>query len=222
MPVIARFPTPPAQPKVNPLGLALALHSEKAEAEHEESLAWVRWMFQSIRIRREAIVFETEARERHGIIEDWQAFAGGMWASALAPTLLAAWKAAEANDVRALLATSEALSGLLPEAARERSAAAGELLLRATQGALHQGVLGRLRHELEQSRAEPHLATVWAAVAVLFQMPPADMLTEYLREEWLTAMREHPQPQEPQGPLSFSAMMHRAMHGHGAWHGFAA
>lgn len=220
--MIARFPSPPAQPKANPLGLALALHSEAAEAEHEESLGWVRWMFQSIRIRREAIVFESEGKDRHAIIADWQVFAGGLWESALAPTLLAAWKAAEANDVRGLLAVGDALSGLLPPAARERSAAAGELLLRATQGALHQGVLGRLRHELEHSRSESHLAIVWAAVVVLFQMPPADMLTEYLREEWLTALREHPQPQEPQGPLSFSAMMHRALRTHGAGHGFAA
>lgn len=221
MSVIARFPSPKQQPKANPLGVALALHTEADEAAHEESLAWVRWMFQSIRIRREAIVFETTARDRNGIITDWQAFAEGLWQSALAPTLLAAWKAAEANDVKTLLATSEALNGLLPEEARERSAAAGELLLRATQGALHQGTLGRLRHELENSRSEAHLAIVWAAVSVLFQMPPADMLTEYLREEWLTAFHEHPQPQEPQGPLSFSAMMHRALRGHGTEQGFA-
>jgi hypothetical protein len=204
------------------LGVALALHSEAAQAEHEESLAWVRWMFQSIRIRQEAIVFESDAKDRTGLVADWQTFAEGVWQSALAPTLLTAWKAAESNDVHAVLATSDALGGLLPEAARERSAAAGELLLRATQGALHQGVLGRLRHELEHSRSDGHLAVVWAAVAVLFQMPPADMLTEYLREEWLTALREQPHPQEPQGPLSFSAMMHRALRTHGGVRGFAA
>jgi hypothetical protein len=220
--VIARFPNPPPQPKVNPLGLALALHSEADLAAHEESLGWVRWMFQSIRIRCEAIVFESSAKDRNGLIADWQAFSDGVWHSALAPTLLSAWKAAEANDVHALLAADEALNGLLTDAARERSAAAGELLLRATQGALHQGILGRLRHELEHSRSEAHLAIVWAAVSVLFQMPPADMLTEYLREEWLTAFREHPHPQEPQGPLSFSAMMHRALRGHGAHKVFTA
>jgi hypothetical protein len=200
---------------VNPLGLALALHTEADEASHEESLSWVRWMFQSIRIRCEAVVFASAAKERTALIADWQTFSDGVWQSALAPTLLAAWKAAEANDVKALLAAGEALNGLLPDAARERSAAAGELLLRATQGALHQGILGRLRHELENSRADAHLAVVWAAVAVLFQMPPADVLTEYLREEWLTALNEHPLPQEPQGPLSFTAMMHRALRGHG-------
>jgi len=179
-------------------------------------------MFQSIRIRREAIVFESAARERDALIADWQQFAEGLWQTALAPTLLAAWKAAEGNDVRGLLAAGEALSGLLPETARERSAAAGELLLRATQGASHQGILGRLRHEIENSRTEAHLIVVWAAVAVLFQMPAADILTEYLREEWLTALREHPHPQEPQGPLSFSAMMHRALRGYGVGQGFAS
>ena len=220
--MISRFPGQPQQPKVNPLGLALALHSEAAEAEHEESLGWVRWMFQSIRIRCDAIVFESHATDRNGIIGDWQVFALGLWHSALAPTLLTAWKAAEANDVAGLLAASNALGGLLPDAARERSAAAGELLLRATQGALHQGVLGRLRHELENSRSDAHLAVVWAAVAVLFQMPPADVFTEYLREKWLTALREHPQPQEPQGPLGFTALMHRAMRELGAAKGFSA
>jgi hypothetical protein len=204
------------------LGVELALHSEAKETEHEESLAWVRWMFQSIRIRCEAVVFESSAKERPGLIADWQAFADGAWQSALAPTLLTAWKAAEANDVGGLLESGRSLNELLSESARERSAAAGELLLRATQGALHQGILGRLRHELENSRAEAHLAVVWAAVAVLFQMPPADMLTEYLREEWLTALHEHPHPQEPQGPLSFSAMMHRALRGHVIGKGFAA
>lgn len=193
------------------MGVELALHSEAIEADHEESLAWVRWMFQSIRVRCEAVVFETHATDRATIISDWQAFGGGLWRSAVAPILLQAWKAASANDLAGLLAASERLSHLLPEAERERSAAAGDLLLRATQGALHPGILGRLRMELGNSHAEAHLAIVWAAVAVLFQMPPVDMLTEYLREEWLTALREHPHPHEPQGPTSFPAMAQKAL-----------
>jgi hypothetical protein len=48
-------------------------------------------------------------------------------------------------------------------------------------------------------------------VANLFHVPPLDVLAEYLREEWLTALREHPQLHEPQGPLCFSAMAHRAL-----------
>lgn len=215
MAVIARFPSPQRQPKVNPLGVALTLHTEMEATEHEDDLGWVRWMFQSIRIRCEAVVFETQVTDRNGIIADWQTFTGGVWHTAVAPSLLAAWRAAEANDLPALLAVSESLSRLLPDAERERSAIAGDLLLRATQGALHQGILGRLRQELSQSRADSHLAVVWAAVAVLFQMPPADMITEYLREEWLTALREHPQPHEPQGPLSFPAMALRALRENG-------
>ena len=198
-------------PRVNPLGVELALHSEAAEADHEESLAWVRWMFQSIRVRCGSVVFMTHAKDRATIISDWQAYGGGLWRSAVAPILLQAWKAASANDLDGLLSASEALSQRLPEAERERSAAAGELLLRATQGALHPGILGRLRHELANSSAETHLAVVWAAVAVLFQMPPADMLTEYLREEWLTALHELPHPHDPQGPASFPAMAQKAM-----------
>src|SRR5204862_82547 len=103
---------------------------------------------------RQVLPIRAELREALDEFFRRQLHGEGVWASAIAPALLAAWKAAEANDVRALLATGDALSGLLSETACERSAAAGELLLRATQGALHQGILGRLRQELEQSRAD--------------------------------------------------------------------
>lgn len=200
----------------------MALHSETSGAGHEESLAWVRWMFQSIRIRCDAIVFETASTNRSGIIADWQDFSDKVWHPILAPMLLAAWHDAQAGDVASLIAEGCARSGQLTGDARERSVAAGELLLRATHGAKYQGVLGQLRQELGRRQADAPLAVIWAAVSVLFQLPPADMLTEYLREEWLTALREHPQPHEPQGPLSFSAMAHRALRGAGIGASFAA
>lgn len=209
MSVIARFPRP--DPKPNPLGVALALHSEESRIEHEESLAWIRWIFQSIRARRESIVFRTAATNREGVLADWQDFAMQVWFPALAPGLLQAWKAAHAEDLEGLLAAGEELGKTLPEDARESSAAAGELLLKATHGAKYPGVLGRLRQALTQEPIDPHLAMVWASVANLFHVPPLDVLAEYLREEWLTALREHPQLHEPQGPLCFSAMAHRAL-----------
>lgn len=200
----------------------MALHSEVTRAEHEESLAWVRWMFQSIRIRCDAIVFATAATSRSGIIADWQEFSDKVWHPVLAPMLLEAWRDAHGGDVASLIANGNAIGAQLADDARERSAAAGELLLRATHGAKYQGVLGHLRHELGRTQADAPLAVVWAAVAVLFQLPPADMLTEYLREEWLTSLREHPQPHEPQGPLSFAAMAHRALREAGIGASFAA
>ena len=202
--------------------MGLTLHSETTSAEHEESLAWVRWMFQSIRIRCDAIVFVTEGTNRSRIIADWQDFSDKVWHPVLAPMLLEAWRDAHAGDVASLIAEGSAMGGHLADDARERSIAAGELLLRATRGAKYQGVLGQLRQELGRRQADAPLGVIWAAVAVLFQLPPADMLTEYLREEWLTALREHPQPHEPQGPLSFSAMAHRALREAGIGASFAA
>lgn len=202
--------------------MGLTLHSETTSAEHEESLAWVRWMFQSIRIRCDAIVFVTAATNRSGIISDWQDFSDAVWQPVLAPMLLGAWRAAQAGDVAGLISAGSTTGGPLADDVRERSVAAGELLLRATRGAKYQGVLGQLRQELERLETEAPLGVIWAAVAVLFQLPPADMLTEYLREEWLTALREHPQPHEPQGPLSFSAMAHRALREAGIGAAFAA
>ena len=209
MSVIARFPSP--EPPPNPLGVALALHTEAARIEHEETLAWVRWIFQGIRARREAIVFHTSAANREGVIADWQQFAADLWHPTLAPALLQAWKAAHEEDVSWLLASGNDLSRRLPEDACERSAAAGGLLLKATHGAKYTGVLGRLRHELTHVSTDTHLVMVWAAVSVLFQVPPLDVLAEYLREEWLTALREHPELHEPQGPLCFTAMAQRAL-----------
>lgn len=209
MSVIARFPRP--DPPPNPLGVALALHSEESRIEHEESLAWIRWIFQGIRARREAIIFRTLATNREGVLADWQDFAVQMWHPVLAPALLRAWKAAHAEDLSALLAAGKALGEVLPEDVCEPSIAAGELLLKATQGAKYSGVLGRLRQALTHEAVDPHLAMIWAAVANLFHVPPIDVLAEYLREEWLTGLREHPMLHEPQGPLCFSAMAQRAL-----------
>ncbi|MFZ4763995.1 MAG: urease accessory UreF family protein [Roseimicrobium sp.] len=208
MSAIVQFPRPKPS---NPLGVTLALHSDATRAEHDEGLAWVRWMFQSIRIRCEAIVFETHSTERSRIIADWQGFAEQAWRHALAPMLLQAWRAAEHGDLPRLVELAAGFGAQLNERARERSAAAGELLLGATRGAKYPGVLGQLRQQVTHNGCAAHLAVVWPTVAVLFQLPPHDVLTEYLREEWLTGLREHPHPSEPQGPLSFSAMAHRAL-----------
>ena len=209
MAVIARFPN--QRPRSEPPGPELSLHTEESPREHEESLAWVRWMFQSIRLRCGAVVFETATEDRAGVIADWQAFAEGPWRGVIAPSLLRGWKSASEGDVAGLLAECEALGAALPEAARERSATAGELLLRATRGALHSGVLGRFREAVEHQRTDSHLAVVWATVAVLFQLPPSDLLTEYLREEWLTGMEGRAHAHPPQGPLAFSALTCRAL-----------
>ncbi len=52
----------------------------------------------------------------------------------------------------------------------------------------------------------------WSAVAALFQIPPLDLLAEYLREEWIVATQHVPHHEVPQGPLGFSGLAHRALH----------
>lgn len=207
--MIARFPQPERQRA--PYSDPLALHSESTAAEHEESLVWVRWLFQSIRARCTSLVFNSAQVERVALLEDWQRFVDKVWLPVLAPAMIDAWRAVSHDQKTPLLDHNSALHKTLPQDAAGRSIKAGMLLLQNTKGARYQGELGRLRHEVEDNDVEPHLAMVWVTVAILFQLPPADMLSEYLREEWLTALRECPHHAEPQGPLSFTALAHRSI-----------
>ena len=58
------------------------------------------------------------------------------------------------------------------------------MLLKSTKHARYQGVLGRLREAVEQSRCDGHIAIVWAAVGHLFQLSLTNVIAEYLRLEW--------------------------------------
>jgi hypothetical protein len=211
--MIARFPHPstPRSPGQTP-DEKLALHSGESRAEHDESLSWVRWLFQGVRAHCEYVLFVTDGEAgRHSMVKDWEAFLDGPWKSVVAPGLLAGWRAADAGDLEALLAENARMGSLLPEEARERSLVAGELLLRSTRGAKYQGVLGHLRQRVESDGLEVHLLTVWAAVSVVFQLPVADVVGEYLREEWMTATGRYAHHADPQGLLSFAATAHRTL-----------
>jgi len=199
----------------------LVLHSEATAAEHEESLAWVRWLFQSIRARCPALVFSSSHVDRLGLLDDWQRYIDQVWLPVLAPPVVEAWRAINIDEAGAsLLDFNSALHKSLPPDAATRSVIAGHLLLQNTRGAKYQGKLGKLRHQVEQDNIEVHLAIVWVGVAALFQLPPADMIAEYLREEWLTAIRECSHHADPQGPLSFSALAHRSIRETGLGTGF--
>jgi hypothetical protein len=186
----------------------LVLHTPESELEHEESLAWVRWMFQSIRARRSALVFQSQETERPQLLTDWQRFVEQEWLPILAPAMLGAWQELSLNS---LLQGHAKLQTNLCAESSSRSIVAGEMLMEGTRGAKYQAVLGQLRLLVEKEGHEPHLAMVWVAVAALFQLPVADLLSEYLRQEWLTALRECPHHAEPQGPLSFAGLAHRSL-----------
>lgn len=208
--MITKFPQP--QRPSEPTGASLALHSEESRQDHAESLAWVRWLFQSVRAQRKTLLFQSAAVDRAGLIADWLRFTDEFFLRILAPALLRGWQHAQAGDDAQLASGDHELHKLLSVELADRSLAAGCILLEQTRGAKYQGALGRLRQRYDKGETAGHLVIVWSAIAALFQMPPLDLLTEYLREEWLVGARDSNHPAEPQGPLSFEALGHRALH----------
>ena len=209
--MITPFPTQ-RQRHTDPLGCTLALHSAETVKGHDEGLEWVRWLFQSVRSQSEALLFQSHADSRVALIADWQRFIDLSFLPVVAPALLAAWKAASENDDRRLRILDRELCSRITAEECGRSLAAGALLLEQTRGAKYQGVLGRFRHLFEAGETSGHLAMVWAAVAVLFQLPPADLLVEYLREEWLVGAGPRWRDDFPGGALCFAGLAQRGLH----------
>lgn len=177
-----------------------------------DGLAWVQWLFQSVRAQRTTLIFQTDAVERVLALVDWQRFTENIFLPVLAPALLRGWRSSQQGDDAALAACDHDLHARLSSAHAERSIAGGAILLDQTRGAKYQAALGRFRVRVEEGTSSGHLAMVWSAVAVLFQIPPLDLLSEYLREEWIVATQHCPHHEVPQGPLSFSGLSHRALH----------
>ena len=204
------LPFPSRKNPVAPLVVALALHSEEAANEHD--LEWAHWLFQGVRARCVAVVFQSDAMDRAELLSDWQTFAAESFLPILAPALIEGWQQAIIGDESGLLAWNLKLNQQLNETSRERSLAAGEVLLHDTRGAKYQGALGKLRQRIETGETDGHLAMVWAGLSAMFQIPPVDMLTEYLRQEWLVGTRDFASAGEPQGALSFPGLAQQALH----------
>ena len=194
------------------LGWGLALHTEETAVEDEAGLAWVRWLFQSVRIRCRRLVFTSQATDRARLLADWAHFAETSFLPVLAPALLQARRCGEEGDDAALAATDREWGAKLSPAQAEASLTAGGILLEKTQGAKYQGALGRVRRRISAGEADGHLMTVWGGLAALFQLPPVDLLSEYLREEWLVTTSQEGHRDEPQGGLSFAGLTQKALH----------
>jgi urease accessory protein UreF len=145
-------------------------------------------------------------------LADWQRFAGDIFLPVIAPVLLRGWRSANEGDDAALAACDLELQSRLTSDGAERSIAAGAILLGQTRGAKYQAALGRFRVRVDGGSSPGHLAVAWSAVAALFQIPPLDLLSEYLRQEWIVATQHCPHHEVPQGPLGFSGLAHRALH----------
>ena len=151
-------------------------------------LEWVRWLLGSVRARTEHLLVNGSG---------WQGFTSGVFRNKIAPMLEQAWAAAQAGDLDALLAADAELSNRLSPEEREHSRNAGAILLKSTQKARYQGLLGRYRDQLNAGRGEGHFAIVWAAVGCLFHLSLAIVIAEYLRLEWDISTRQNPKRSEP-------------------------
>ena len=208
--MIKKFPLP-KRPAAPPLAV-LAVHSDETREEHELALAWVTWIFQGVRARCEAVFFHPLAEERAEVLAEWERFAHDEFLPKLAPWLLRGWTFAREGDDAALAEGDRTLGTGMRERLLRSSTTAGAILLEQTRGAKHQATLGRFRERVHRGECDAHLVSVWAALAALFQMPPVDVLAEYLRQEWLVATKHGPHHEAPCGPLSFEGLAHRALH----------
>jgi len=209
--MIKRFPSPLQMPVALPVAVAPALQIADAYSTDDDHLAWVRWLFQSARLRGGSLTFASAETHRSALLKDWEHYTHQLWLPGMAPVILTAWQAAMEGQDEKLWHSGDHLPERLDAAHLERSVEAGRWLLESTRGAKYQGALGRLRQKIESTGKEPHLPVIWGAVAALFQMPALDMLMAVLAEEWRAGNSACLQHADPQGPLSFSALAAVAM-----------
>lgn len=156
--------------------------------EWARGLDWVHWLLGSVRAR-------TEHLSMNG--GGWQGFTEGLFREKIAPALEAAWSAAHAGDLDALLAADADLGANLSPDENKRSRQAGAVLLKSTSKARYQGVLGHFRDHIAAGSSEGHLAIVWAAVGNFFHLSLANVIAEYLRLEWEIGTRDDLKRREP-------------------------
>lgn len=173
-------------------------------------LEWVKWLLGSVRARTGLLMVAGRPRPVHLA---WMDFAEGVLLEALGPALKFAWECAQAGDLQGLIAADERLSAGLPPALAQRSAQAGAVLLKSTQHARYQGVLGRYRDAVAQGRSAGHIAVVWAAVGHFFQLSLANVIAEYLHLEWDIATRDALWMAKPKDRLGITALTGRVMRG---------
>jgi urease accessory protein UreF len=142
-----------------------------------------------------------------GLDEAWRRFAVELWPQGMGAGLMQMWQLAGQGDLLGMRSAEAEMAQGLPLAERERSLRAGKLLLRTTDGARYQGILGKVREAVKAGECEGHFFLVWPVVSVLFQLTPAAMLAEYVRMEWETATRGLPGIALPEGRLGVQRLV---------------
>lgn len=173
-------------------------------------LEWVKWLLGSVRARTCLLMVAGRPRPVHFA---WTDFADGVLQDALGPALKEAWECAQAGDLPGLLEVDKRLSASLSPEMAERSVQAGAVLLKSTQHARYQAVLGRYREAVANGRSAGHIAVVWAAVGHFFQLSLANVIAEYLHLEWDIATRDALWMAKPKGRLGITALTGMVMRG---------
>lgn len=178
--------------------------------EQGRGLDWVHWLLRSVRQQCEGVVLERQASkmQMHG---RWGVFVRERFERGLGSALIEAWNTAALRDAEGLVALEARWRQQLTDEEGERSLLAGQLLLKRTQGARYQGALGHFRQHVDDGRADGHIGIVWPALAHLFQLSPAIMLSEYLRLEWETAVRDLHGIAQPFGQASMVKVAARVL-----------
>lgn len=185
----------PQRPELAPISVVAEADESRLDALEDwaRGLDWVQWLLSGIRQRMDHLHFvSTRSSELRQLHLDWHRFAESSLKGSLAPSFHLAWQAVHQPDLTALLAADEALGKTLSEEESARSLEAGRLLLKATNRARYQGILGHYRRACEAGTTPGHFLILWAAVAQFFQLSLASSLAEYLRLEWALVTRHLP------------------------------
>ena len=158
-------------------------------SDQTRGLDWAHWLLRSVRQRCDGVLLKP-GEDKNLMHAQWRTFVRDQFLPSLAPGLMQAWQLVEERNVVGLLQLEQELAASLAKDELERATTAGRVLLKRTRGARYQGALGHYRKAVEEKQVEGNILIVWPAVAHLFQLPPAAMLSEYLRLEWETAVRD--------------------------------
>jgi len=185
----------PPRPGLPSLAVVAEADESRLDALEDwaRGLDWVQWLLSGIRQRMDHLHFvspRTSATCRLHL--DWLRFAENPLKGALAPSFHQAWQAVHQPDLSTLMAADEAFGKTLSDEESARSLEAGRLLLKATNRARYQGILGHYRRACEAGTTPGHFLILWASVAHFFQLSLASAIAEYLRLEWALATRHLP------------------------------
>jgi hypothetical protein len=187
---------PARRPELRPLTVLAEADESELEALEDwaRGLDWVQWLLSGVRQRMGHLHYVPDRSRTILVLRaGWERFGSGLLEETLAPHFHACWQAAQKSDLAALMEAEEAFSKGLSAEQGAASVEAGRLLLKATNRARYQGLLGHLRTACDSGATPGHFLTLWPVVAQFFQLSVTSTIAEYLRLEWGIATRHLPE-----------------------------